>query len=97
VSFFWREREGIRLEGNGFTRDVSERGVFVLTDTQAPLGEAIQLEIVFCSPGTNSMLRMIAKGQVLRVEPGSRSAKTGGFGAATSPLVLSNCLADGRS
>jgi hypothetical protein len=78
------------LEGNGFTRDVSEHGVFVLTGAHVPLGEAIQMEIVFCSPGTNSVVRMIAEGHVLRVEPGSQSAHMGGCAAAISSLVFRN-------
>src|ERR1700680_1883399 len=90
VSFSWQEREDLRLEGNGFTRDISERGVFVLTGAHVPLGEAIQMEIVFCSPGTNSVVRMIAEGHVLRVEPVSQSAHMGGCAAAISSLVFRN-------
>jgi hypothetical protein len=93
VSLSWQERDDLRLEGNGFTRDISEHGVFVLTGARLPLGEAIQLEIVFCSPGTNSVVRMSAEGRVLRVEPGPRSEDMGGCAAAITSLVFRNGIA----
>ena len=95
VSFFSQERGGVRLEGNGFTRDVSERGVFVLSDTQVPLGEAIQLEIVVYSPGTTSVVHMSAKGRLLRVEHSSGTEHMGGFAAAISSLEFRNGTAGG--
>ena len=82
MSFLWEEPEGVEVEDTGFTRDVSERGAFILTDTQAPLGAGIRLEIVFRSFVTRD-LRMSAKGQVLRVEPSSRIEKIGGFAVET--------------
>jgi PilZ domain-containing protein len=88
VSFSWRELEGLRLEGYGFTRDISERGVFVVTDAHVPLHEAVRIEIVFQSPGSNSVVRMTAEGQVLRVEAGSRTETVGGFAAAIRSLAL---------
>jgi hypothetical protein len=94
VSFFRQELDGVRSEGNGFTRDISERGLFVLTDAQVPLGEAVRLEIVFYSPGTNSVMRMTAKGQVLRAEPGCRGEHMGGFAAAISSVAFRNGMAD---
>ena len=86
VSFLWEERAGVEVEGTGFTRDVSEHGAFILTDTQAPLGAGVRLEIVFHNP--TKLLRMTAEGQVLRVEPSSRSEKIGGFAVATRGLDI---------
>jgi hypothetical protein len=97
VSFSWREVEGLRLEGYGFTRDISERGVFVVTDAHVPLHEAVRLEIEFQSPGSNSVVCMTAEGQVLRVEPGSRTETVGGFAAEISSLALGTPLAGGES
>jgi hypothetical protein len=97
VSFSRQDRKGVCFEGNGFVRDISKRGVFVVTDTHVPLGEAVRLEMVFESPGTNSAMRMIAKGQVLRVESDSRSEHIDGFAAAISSLALSSGIPRGES
>lgn len=89
VSFLWGEREGGGCEGNGFTQDISECGIFVLTNTHVPLGTRLRLEIVFRGTETQSVLRMTANAQVLRIEPSSGSEYVSGFAAETSSLVFS--------
>jgi len=86
-SFLWEERDGLKRKGTGFTRDVSECGVFILTDTQAPLGAGIRLEIVFRGLVTRD-LHMNTEGQVLRIELSSRSEGSDGFAVKTRGLDI---------
>ena len=86
VSFLWKETGGVELAGTGSTRDISERGVFVLTNTQAPMGTPVRLEIVFQSVVTRD-LHMITEGHVIRVETSFQS-QIGGFAVETKGLNI---------
>lgn len=94
VSFLCEEKDGVRLEGNGFTRDVSERGVFILTNTQATVGAGVRIEIIFRSLVTRDLL-MSTEGQVRRVEPSFQRDKILGFAVETKGLNYK--MFDGKS
>lgn len=87
VSFFWKE-EGNHHLGAGFMRDVSIRGVFVVTSTLPPIGTAVRLEICFESSLTDSPLVILAKGQVCRVELDIHNGGNSGFAASTKRFKL---------
>jgi PilZ domain len=88
VSFFWKGLQGKHFRGAGFMRDVSVRGVFVLTPTPPPIGSTIHLEICFESSLTDSPLAILAKGQVCRVEPDNQNGERCGFAASTKRFKL---------
>jgi hypothetical protein len=86
VTYSWGEPQGIHSAGRGTTRDVSEYGLFVLTDSFPPTGAVIEFEISFPFRD-DSQIQMKAKGQVIRVEAsGAETAR--GFAAVTSVLRL---------
>ncbi len=87
VNFCWKDEGGLR-QGEGFTREVSEAGMFVLTDTCPPVGATARLDVLFHSLLAYSQVHMQAKAQVLRVEPSSDAATVGGFAATIKALVL---------
>jgi len=88
--FSWTDAGGVRWQGRGLTRDISETGVFVLTPDCPPSGVTVRLE-VRASSLTRSGLMMQAKGQVVRVEASEASAAIAGFAAATRSLKLREC------
>ncbi|MHB8485876.1 MAG: hypothetical protein ACYDCM_09115, partial [Candidatus Acidiferrales bacterium] len=47
VTYFWKEQGSIRRAGRGTTRDVSECGLFVVTDSFPPAGAVIEFEVSF--------------------------------------------------
>jgi hypothetical protein len=86
VTFSWEEPEGIHGAGRGTTRDVSEYGLFVLTNSFPPMGAVIEFEMSFPFRD-DSEIQMKAKGQVVRVEAsGAEMAR--GFAAVTRILQL---------
>jgi PilZ domain len=88
--FSWTDATGVRWQGQGLTRDISETGVFVLTPDCPPSGVAVRLE-VRASALSKSGLMMQTKGQVVRVEVIEPQAAIAGFAAATRSLKLRNC------
>ncbi|MHB8616342.1 MAG: PilZ domain-containing protein [Candidatus Acidiferrales bacterium] len=89
VTYFWKEQGSIRRAGRGTTRDVSECGLFVVTDSFPPAGAVIEFEVSF-SFRDDSQIQMKAKGEVVRVDANGNAAAVHGFAAATKVLWLCN-------
>jgi hypothetical protein len=45
VTFSWEHSNGSTIRGEGYTRDISPNGVFVLTGNRLPSGTAVTLEV----------------------------------------------------
>jgi PilZ domain len=88
--FSWTDAGGVRWQGQGRTRDISETGIFVVTPDCPPSGVPVRLE-VRASALTQSGLVMQTRGQVVRVEPSVAPAPAAGFAASTRSLKLRNC------
>lgn len=88
VTYSW-EQGSIRSAGRGTTRDVSECGLFVLTESSPPLGAVIEFEVSF-SFRDDSQIQMRAKGKVIRVDADGTAKAVHGFAAATKVLWLYN-------
>lgn len=89
VTYSWEGRESIHGTGHGTTRDVSERGLFVLTDSFPLVGTVIEFEVSF-SFGDDSEIQMRAKGKVIRVEAADNTGLVQGFAAVTRVLWFRN-------
>jgi len=74
VDFTWLDEKSVRREGRGYSRDISAKGAYLITvDCPSP-GATVTLTVHF--PATSDggpVLRMEAKGRVLRVEETARS------------------------
>jgi hypothetical protein len=79
VTYFWAEAANIHGTGHGITRDVSQAGLFVTTDSCPPVGTAVELELSF-RLGDDS-LHMRANGSVVRVEANEGAGQEQGFAA----------------
>jgi len=88
--FSWMDAGGVRWQGHGRTRDISETGVFVETPDCPPSGVGVRLE-VRASALDSSGLMMHTRGQVVRVESTAQPQAITGFAAATRSLKLRNC------
>lgn len=86
VRYFWEGPEG-QGSGQGFTRDVSECGMFVLTECSPRLGAAIEFEVSFPFRD-DSQIQLKASGTVVRIELGVQAGCRSGFAAATKVLWL---------
>ena len=87
VTYTWTEQDGICRTERGSTRDVSECGLFVLTDSFPPVGTVIQFEVAF-SFRDESQIRMKAEGKVIRVDADGSAKEAHGFAADTQVLWL---------
>ena len=70
VWFNWQTKDGRWLEGEGITRDISEDGLFVLTDTLPTVGALIV--VVVEMPALKMLPRPITyrgSGKIVRIEP----------------------------
>jgi PilZ domain len=88
--FSWKDAGGARFEGSGLTRDISEKGVFVLTKHIPPSGTTVRLEVRAPSHSGSGLL-IQSRGQVVRVEGAAQPPATLGFAAATRSLKLRDC------
>jgi hypothetical protein len=75
VSFEWESNGEHVLRGEGYTRDISPAGVFVVTGQALPVGTAVRLEVDL--PGLqseNSGPRLRTQAHVIRTERGGFAA-----------------------
>lgn len=90
VAFFWKTRGGSRRQGEGFTRDLSESGMFVFTDNPPPVGTLVRADLFFPPFKAGSALQLKSKCEVMRVEPPEPGETRGGFAALSKSFVLRN-------
>ncbi len=78
------------VSADGFTRDVSSSGMFIITNSAPPLGSLVKLAVLVKRPSTQtSDLRITTSGRVLRIETTTVN-DTYGFAVQTeSRLALS--------
>ena len=88
VSFTWKDHKGAFHRGDGFTRDISVSGFFILTDTPPPTEAPVQTEIIFPSLEGDSTLHLRSEGRVLRVELQSGDHARCGFAAESKTFAL---------
>jgi PilZ domain len=69
VTFSWQRPDGSTVRGEGYTRDISPCGVFVLTGDRLPSGAALDLEVALPSlRGQRTGARLRTHGHVVRSE-----------------------------
>jgi hypothetical protein len=79
--FAWDDANGQRRESRGHTRDVGQRGAFVLAEQCPPLGTTVSLSIFLPVTGAETrVMRMEAEARVVRSE-GKASSSSGAPGA----------------
>jgi len=91
VTFEWSDANGMERCGQGVTRDISAKGLFIFSDCLPPAKVDLRLEVLFGSVvEAGSNLQLKAEGVVLRVETAPNLATLGGFAV----LNKSHNLAD---
>lgn len=88
VKYSWTDSEQVQRAGQGTTRDVSERGIFILTDAPPPAGATVQVEVSFPFRD-ESRIQLKAQGRVTRVETSGEIAEYG-FATATDLLAVNS-------
>ena len=79
VDFEWIDG-GVLRRGNGVTRDVNTKGMFILSDTKPPAKADLELEFSFRDVSDiRTSLQMSVKALVIRVEPETLPKSLQGF------------------
>jgi hypothetical protein len=91
VEFRWTGADGGAKDGRGQTRDISQKGAYVEASSFPPNGAIVKLSISL-PPALESgkVVRMEARGRVVRVETERRShgASGGGFAVVNEQVNL---------
>lgn len=89
VIFAWEDAGGARRENRGQTRDVGQKGAFIIADECPPNGAPVSLSIFL--PGSAAeapLLRMEAEGRVLRAEHQTETTEGPGFAVSHQRVNL---------
>ncbi len=79
VNFEWMD-EGVLRKGQGVTRDISPKGMFIYSDAKPPVKGDLRLDVSFQDIVFMPRdLQMRARGLVIRVEPASGPGSFEGF------------------
>jgi len=93
VDFEWLE-EGVLRRGQGFSRDISLKGMFIYSDSTPPIKADLRVRVSFVPfARTPTKVQLRANSLVLRVEPPSALGADHGFAI----LNRSSELHDGAS
>jgi len=93
ASFLWERADGLLEETSGAIRDISDRGVFIVTDTVPPVGAHLDVDVHLPSLDVNSgAVQLHGEGVVVRVETSADEGR--GFAAR---VVFQTEIAGGRS
>jgi PilZ domain len=92
VTFEWDDAKGAPHCGQGVTRDISSKGLFIFSDYLPPVKVDLRLEVLFGSEGEGTNLQLEVEALVLRVEPATALGTSSGFAV----LNKSHNLADLR-
>jgi hypothetical protein len=95
AKFSWERSNGYMVQGEGYTRDISTAGVFVLTGEQLQPGTVVRLEV--CFPSLRAQQR---QGPCLRTVGHVVRSEELGFAAAADAdfrMEVSKALSSQRS
>jgi hypothetical protein len=85
VVFHWNDQDGSQKAGRGRTRNISQKGAYVVSLEHPPKGAQVSLSIYLPPlPGDTRVLSIEAKGKVLRVESKLVAKDSPGWGFAVS-------------
>lgn len=89
VAFSWKDDNGMEQRAKGRSRDISERGVFVLANDCPPVGVKIALRILLPeAPSIAQGLRLRVEGRVLRVDEFTKELEACGFAVLSDETML---------
>ena len=89
VVFGWRDAGGQQRESRGHTRDVAQKGTFIVALECPPKGAAVKLSIFLpVTAGEKKMVRMDADGSVMRAERPVGQPYLNGFAVSHARMNL---------
>jgi hypothetical protein len=91
VKFEWFDGQGVQHREQGFTRDISSKGMFIFSDSLPPAKVDLQVDVFFGNiSGAEPNLELSAKALVIRSEPATNSGASGGFAVLNRSYSLAS-------
>ena len=88
VVFSWRDEQGIVQGSEGWSRDLSSRGIYVRADMLPPVGTAVEMNVFLPEPGYQiRAAELHAKGPVVRIDRHA-GTQSSGFAAMNHTVLL---------
>jgi hypothetical protein len=88
VVFSWRDEHGTVQGSEGWSRDLSSRGIYVRADRVPPIGAAVEMNVFLPEPGYQiRAAELHAKGLVVRIDRRA-GAQSSGFAAMNHTVLL---------
>ena len=84
VNLSWQVRSNQNQQGQGLTRNICTRGMFVLAPTGAPEGSPLRFEINLALDEISPAIRVEGRGRVFRVKRPAPRSRITGFQSSTS-------------
>jgi hypothetical protein len=88
ASFSWEDEQGIARQGEGHTRNISEKGAFVEAAIVPPIGSSVELH--FSLPALSDsgrQMRVLHTGETIRLEGTEQGERGGGFAITSREIV----------
>jgi hypothetical protein len=87
-SFSWKDENGIVQQGEGQTRDVSEKGAYVEAAILPLIGSSVELHFSLPSvPGAERKMYVQLTGETRRLEGTEQVEHSGGFAITSREIV----------
>jgi hypothetical protein len=89
VIFSWKDRHGFRQDASGRTRDISQKGAYVVAPECPVAGATVALKIFLPAlAGETRTMQLETEGRVMRVEPAADSESEVGFAVSNARINL---------
>jgi hypothetical protein len=88
ASFSWEGEQGIVVQGEGRTRNISEKGVFVDAAILPPIGSSVELHFSLPAlPDSGRKMQVQHAGETLRLEGTEQPERSSGFAITRRKVV----------
>jgi hypothetical protein len=89
VAFSWRDEKGLLQGGEGQSRDINGRGIYIYSRLKPPVGSYVEMNVLL--PQANPPKRVAelhAEGRVVRIDSAETQARNAGFATMNHTVVL---------
>lgn len=86
--FSWEDEEGMVRQGEGHTRNISEKGAFVEAAIVPPIGSSVELHFSLSAlSDSGRQMHVLHTGEILRLEGTEQGEHSGGFAITSREIV----------
>lgn len=89
VAFSWKDEKGIVQGGEGQSRDINGRGIYIYSHRKPPVGSYLEMNVLLpqATPPTR-VAELHAEGRVVRIDSAETQTSNAGFATMNHTVVL---------